>query len=128
LRYLLDTHSFLWWVREGDRVSGTAREAISDAGNEIFLSVASAWEIAIKAGLGKLDIPRGPEWFISRHTELNDLSVLSIDLRHALGVHDLPDLHRDPFDRILVAQSRAEGMPILTADPEISRYPVETLW
>ncbi len=109
-------------------MSDAARQIISDAGNEIFLSVASAWEIAIKAGLGKLDIPRGPERFIARHTELNDFSVLSIDLRHALGEYDLPDIHRDPFDRILVAQARAEEIPILTSDPDISRYPVETIW
>jgi PIN domain nuclease of toxin-antitoxin system len=128
VRVLLDTHSFLWWVHGDDRVSDTAREIISDEDNEIFFSVASAWEIAIKAGVGKLDIPRGPERFIARHTKLNDFAVLPIDLRHALGVYELPDHHRDPFDRMLVAQARAEEIPVLTSDPEIARYPVETMW
>lgn len=128
MRFLLDTHSFLWWVHKDDRLSDTAREIISEEQNEIFVSVASAWEIAIKAGLGQLDIPRGPERFITRHTELNDFRVLPINLPHAFRVYELPDIHRDPFDRILVAQARAEDMPILTIDPEIARYPVETLW
>lgn len=128
MRFLLDTHSFLWWVRKDDRLSDTVREIISEERNEIFVSVASAWEISIKAGLGQLDIPRGPERFITRHTELNDFAVLPIHLRHALGVYELPDIHRDPFDRILVAQSQAEDMPILTIDSEIALYPVETVW
>jgi PIN domain nuclease of toxin-antitoxin system len=128
LRILLDTHSFLWWESDDRRLSAEARRTLSDGGNEIFLSVSSAWEIAIKAGLGKLDIPEGPELFVSSEIEANNFTVLSIDLRHALGVYDLPDIHRDPFDRILVAQARVEDMPILTTDPEISRYPVETVW
>ncbi len=128
MRFLLDTHSFLWWVHKDDRLSSTVREILSEGRNKIFFSVASAWEISIKAGLGHLDIPRGPEQFIMRHTELNDFAVLPIHLRHALRVYDLPGHHRDPFDRILVAQAQAEDIPILTVDPEIARYPVETVW
>ncbi|MGH3086271.1 MAG: type II toxin-antitoxin system VapC family toxin [Rubrobacteraceae bacterium] len=128
MRFLLDTHAFLWWESDDRRLSVTARRIFSDEDNEIFFSVASGWEIAIKAGLGQLDIPEGPERFVLDEVEANDFIVLSVDLRHALGVYDLPDHHRDPFDRLLVAQAQAEDFPILTMDPEISRYPVETVW
>ena len=128
MRALLDTHVFLWWVGDDARLSATARQIIGDAANEILLSAASGWEIAIKSRLGRLRVPDNLEQFMSEQMLQNHFTALPIHLSHALGVHRLPPLHRDPFDRILAVQSRLEAMPILTADPLIARYDVETLW
>ncbi len=128
MRVLLDTHAFLWWIADSAELSEGAREAISDEDNGPIFSVVSGWEIAIKARLGKLELPDAPEKFLSEQIFRNDLEVLPIYLRHALRVYDLPDHHQDPFDRLLVAQAILEGVPILSADPEIVRYPVQTIW
>ena len=96
--------------------------------NQLFLSVVSAWEIASKAQLGKLAVSGDLSNFITEQIYLNRISVLPIHLQHALEVASLPLLHRDPFDRLLIAQSRQEQIPILTLDPLISQYEVETLW
>lgn len=125
---LLDTHTFLWWIDDAPQLSQRAREVISDGRNAIFLSAASGWEIAIKARLGKLKLPDEPERFIPGQLTANAFRSLPIQLSHALHVYTLPSHHRDPFDRILVAQSLLEGMPILTADPQITRYPIRVIW
>ena len=96
--------------------------------NELFLSVVSAWEIAIKAQLGKLAVSGDLPDFITEQIYRNRVSVLAVQLQHALEVASLPLLHRDPFDRLLIAQSRLEQIPILTLDPLISQYEVETIW
>jgi PIN domain nuclease of toxin-antitoxin system len=128
MNMLLDTHAFLWWIDDNPKLSPRAREIISDAGNMLFLSAASGWEIAIKARLGKLTLPDDLERFIADQLVANTFNSLPIQLSHALHVYTLPAHHRDPFDRILVAQSQLEDMPILTADPQIAQYPVEVIW
>jgi PIN domain nuclease of toxin-antitoxin system len=128
VRVLLDTHAFLWWISDSPELSDAAREAIADQRNAPIFSAVSGWEIAIKAGLGKLELPDSPAKFVNEQLSQNNLEVLPIHSRHALGVYGLPDHHRDPFDRLLVSQAVVEKLPSLTADPEIPRYPVETLW
>jgi PIN domain nuclease of toxin-antitoxin system len=128
MRVLLDTHSFLWWVTDDPRLSPRAREAMSDGENHLFFSAASAWEIAIKARLGRLTIPDPVATFVPTQLAENAIEGLPINLTHALHVHSLPDHHGDPFDRMLVAQSQIENLPILTGDPLIAQYAVETIW
>ncbi len=128
MKALLDTHAFLWWVTEDSRLSSTARNIITDSNNQLFLSTASAWEIVIKARLGKLTLPEPPEIYIPNRLTVNRFESLSIHLIHALQVVNLPDLHKDPFDRIIIAQSQVEKMPILTSDSQIKRYSVDIIW
>ncbi len=128
MRVLLDTHVFLWWISDSPELSDDAREVLADGRNEPIFSAVSGWEIAIKTGLGKLELPGAPGKFVNEQLSRNDLEILPIHLRHALGVYELPDHHRDPFDRLLISQSVLEKLPILTADPKIHRYPVETIW
>ncbi len=128
MKVLLDTHTFLWWVTEDSKLSSKASEIIRDGNNELYLSAASGWEIAIKAQLNRIQLPGSPENFISEQLRINGIQSLPILMSHALHVYNLPDHHRDPFDRILVAQSQLEGLPILTADPSISLYKIEVIW
>ena len=128
MRLLLDTHTFLWWITDDPRLSAQARKVIRDKRNELLFSAASGWEIAIKARLGRLQLPDDLEQFIVTQLSINTMSVLPIQLHHALHVYTLPDHHRDPFDRMLVAQSQVEELPIVTADPQVSAYDVRTIW
>ena len=128
MKALLDTHAFLWWVTEDSRLSSTAINIITDSSNQLFLSTASAWEIVIKARLGKLTLPEPPEIYIPNRLTVNRFENLSIHLIHALQVVNLPDLHKDPFDRIIIAQSQVEKMPILTLDSQIKQYSVDLIW
>ena len=128
MRVLLDTHVFLWWINDDARLSEGAQETFADGDNELLFSAASGWEMAIKAGLGKLTVAGTLGPFLTTHLAENDIGVLPVSLSHAVGVTELPDLHRDPFDRLLVSQAMVEKLPILSADPEISRYPVEIIW
>ncbi len=128
MRVLLDTHAFLWWITDDASLSPRAREIIGDGNNVLFLSTASAWEIAIKVGLGRLTLPDRLERFIPEQLALNAIDSLPIQLSHALQVYDLPNHHRDPFDRMLVAQSQLEGLPLLSADPRLAQYAIDILW
>ncbi len=128
MRVLLDTHSFLWWVMDDVRLSSQARAVLRDGRNTLVVSAATGWEIAIKARLGKMMLPGDPAEFILQQIRHNHLSPLAIELAHALRVFTLPDIHRDPFDRILVAQSQVEQLPIVTADPQIRQYEVDVIW
>jgi PIN domain nuclease of toxin-antitoxin system len=128
VKVLLDTHVFLWWVTNKSHLSEYAHDLIADGHNELLLSAAAGWEIVIKANLGKLRLPDNPVDFIMAQMALNRIEPLSISMRHALHVHTLPSHHRDPFDRIMIAQCQVERAPILTADPLIARYAVERLW
>ena len=128
MKALLDTHTFLWWNLNDPQLSAAAYDFISDGNNEIFLSAASAWEIAIKCAKGRLILPEDPEPYVANRMILHHFSSLPIQISHALQVFTLPDIHPDPFDRLLVAQSQLEGLPILTADPEIVRYEVDNIW
>lgn len=128
MKILLDTHVFLWWVAEDPRLSEAAREVVSAGENELLFSAASGWEMAIKVRLGKLRVPDDLGAYLSMQLSKNAVEVLPVTLRHATGVAHLPGHHRDPFDRLLVAQALAESLTIVTADPLVAKYPVETLW
>ena len=128
MKVLLDTHSFLWWVTDDRRLSPRAREIMSGGENRLFFSAASAWEIAIKARLGRLAISEPVATFLPAQLAENAIEGLPIAVSHALHVYSLPDHHRDPFDRLPVAQSQIENLPILTRDPLIAHYAVETIW
>jgi PIN domain nuclease of toxin-antitoxin system len=128
MKILLDTHVFLWWVTDDSRLSLKAREVISNIENQRFLSAASGWEIAIKAKLGKISILENPKNFIYDQMEENKIQMLPVQMNHALQVYNLPDLHRDPFDRLLVAQCQMENLPIITSDPCIIKYNVTVVW
>ena len=128
MKILLDTHTFLWWITDDRRLSLRAREAISNEENELFVSAATGWEIAIKVRIGRLDITDEPQRFVLEQLRINAFRPLSIGMEHTLHVSTLPDYHRDPFDRVLIAQAQVEGMPIVTADPNIEKYQVEVIW
>jgi len=128
MNFLLDTHAFLWWINDDSRLSLPAREIISTRENELFLSAASGWEISIKSQIGRLRLPDVPAEFVSRQLSLNGIRALPIMMSHALHYHTLPMLHRDPFDRMIIAQAQVEKLPILSADPMISHYDVEVVW
>jgi len=104
------------------------RDFISDGHNEIFLSVASAWGIAIKCAKGRLALPEIPDHYIAKRMALHGFRPLPVQSSHALHIFNLPAIHQDPFDRLLVAQSQLERLPVLTADPEIARYEVNIIW
>ena len=128
MRLLLDTHTFLWWNTEDPQLSVRARELIADGQNEIFLSAASAWEISIKAAKGKLVLPEVPAVYILSRMGLYRFQPLPVLISHAVRVHDLPSLHDDPFDRLLIAQSQVESLSLITADTLIKQYEVEIIW
>lgn len=128
MKVLLDTHVFLWWIADDPQLSSRARQIMEAADTEPFLSAASGWEIAIKSRLGKLKLPADLQGFVAEQLRVNAIQVLPIQMAHALHVFTLPDHHRDPFDRMLVAQSQLERLPILTSDPQIAQYSVATIW
>ncbi|MEH2171072.1 MAG: type II toxin-antitoxin system VapC family toxin [Nostoc sp.] len=128
MRALLDTHAFIWWVTNDPQLSANARNAIADSGNILFLSVVSAWEIVIKNKLGKLTLPESVEQYIPSRLAINRFESLPIQMSHVLQVASLPSIHRDPFDRILIAQSQVENLPIVTIDRQITQYLVQTIW
>ncbi|MBI4377467.1 MAG: type II toxin-antitoxin system VapC family toxin [Nitrospinae bacterium] len=128
MKALLDTHVFLWWIMDDARLTPYIRDFIADEGNDLFLSSACCWEIAIKMKMGRLKLPDNPEKFIPDQMIANNISGLPIQLVHALHVYNLPDHHRDPFDRILVSQSRIEKIPIITNDQLFADYDVKVLW
>jgi PIN domain nuclease of toxin-antitoxin system len=128
MRALLDTHVFLWWITNPDLLSQVAQEIIGDGANDLFFSAGSAWEIAIKARLGKLRLSDDIERFIAGQLSRNAFQPLPIHVSHALHVYSLPPHHRDPFDRILIAQAQMENLPILSSDPVLSQYDVQVLW
>lgn len=128
MRFLLDTCTFLWLVEGSVGLSETARSAIVDAENEVFLSPASSWEIVIKHGLGRLALKQPPERFVPEQRRLHRVAELPVDEASVLQIGKLAGLNRDPFDRMLVAQAIVHGCTLLTPDPLISRYPVRVLW
>ncbi len=128
MRVLLDTHTFLWWNMEDPQLSAHAREIIANGENEVFVSAASVWEISIKAAKGKLVLPEPPAQYIANRMGLYRFQPLLIQISHAARVYDLPHHHDDPFDRMLIAQSQTESMPLLSVDAEICKYEVEVIW
>ena len=128
MKALLDTHAFLWWGLDEARLSDNARAVIRDGRNEILVSAASIWEVAIKASRGRLDVAPDIETYVDDRLRLNRWTELPITARHAIRAAALPRLHGDPFDRVLIAQAQVESLPILTIDAVISQYDVETIW
>ena len=128
MRVLLDTHVFLWWNEGNPQLSPAARRVIAHPANTLFLSVASAWEIAIKVQLGKLRLPGEAASYVQNRAAHDRMEVLPIRLEHAAALQSLPPLHRDPFDRMLVVQSQIEKLSIVTADPAIRGYAVDSIW
>jgi PIN domain nuclease of toxin-antitoxin system len=123
-RLLVDTHALLWWLADDPGLSATARDALAEPANDVLVSTASIWEIAIKLALGKLSAPDD----LPAHIEAAGFGWLPVTAEHAWQVGDLAPHHRDPFDRLLVAQSLVERMPIVSADPRFGAYGVEVQW
>lgn len=128
MRLLLDTHVFLWMADDRERLSPQVAAAIRSPDNDLFLSVASVWELQIKAGLGKLDFGSSLPEAIARQRRENRLRLLAVISPDVFALQQLPDIHRDPFDRLLVATARARGLTLVTCDPQIAKYQVPTLW
>lgn len=126
MRLLLDTHIFLWLQTEPERL-GEHLSLVEDQRNELLLSAASSWEIAIKYALGRLPLPESPDRYVPERMRAVDVQGLSVEHSHALAVAALPSLHGDPFDRLLAAQAGLLDLSILTADTKLAEYPVQTL-
>jgi PIN domain nuclease of toxin-antitoxin system len=122
VKLLLDTHVWLWWNTEPERLSAASRRQIADPRNEVFLSAASVWEIAIKQKLGKLPLREPVSAYVARRLAADDVQPLSVSVDHAAGVETLELRHRDPFDRLLIVQARHEGLRLLTADDQVLAY------
>jgi PIN domain nuclease of toxin-antitoxin system len=125
---LLDAHTLLWFLKNDPQLSGQAKSTIENAANRKLISVASCWEIAIKAGLGKLKLGEPVLHLLTREIADNNFELLPISLVHAASVESLPPHHRDPFDRLLVIQSLAEGIPIVSVDKALDAYGIARIW
>ena len=128
MKLLLDTHAFLWWIAASPKLSRKAKSAIAKASNRCLVSVASGWEIAIKLSLGQLKVDAALDRFIPEQLALNGFEPLAIDFKHTARVARLPFHHRDPFDRLLVAQALEEELAVVTADPVFAQYGVKRVW
>ena len=126
-RYLIDTNAWLWMLAEPNRLQDKVRDLLIETDNEILLSAASGWEIAIKYRLGKLDLPEPPRHYVPDRMRRSGTTPLAVEHDHVLRVADLPDHHRDPFDRLLVAQAQTLDIPIITADRQLSVYDIATV-
>ena len=128
MRLLVDTHAWLWFLLTPDRLAESALDALSDRRNRLWLSVASEWEVIIKYGLGRLALPEIPSTFLPSRLAATDCSVLPVEERHVLRLESLPMHHRDPFDRMLIAQALTDDLVIVTGDPAFPPYEVPLLW
>ena len=128
MKLLLDTHAFLWFIGGDASLSSTARALTEDTANQPFLSIASLWEMAIKLSIGKLSLGQPFETLIPAQMSLNGIDLLSIVLPHVVKVAQLPFYHRDPFDRLLIAQAAVEQMSIISGDSAFDAYPISRLW
>jgi PIN domain nuclease of toxin-antitoxin system len=128
MNILLDTHTFLWAITDAEQLSPKAKKAFLSAKNQLFFSMTSYWEICIKLSLKKLSLIKGWEKMIDKEMTANAIQWLPIHQGHCLGIQKLPWIHKDPFDRLLIAQAKFEGLCVMTADKLFSRYPIKTLW
>jgi PIN domain nuclease of toxin-antitoxin system len=128
VRYLLDTHTFLWFLTDDKRLSSRAKGIIEDINNVIFLSSASVWELSIKSSIGKIKFFVSLEEIINTAMNVYDFKHLPITIQHSLEVAKLPLYHRDPFDRVLIAQARVENMVLITCDSYMKQYDVNVIW
>jgi PIN domain nuclease of toxin-antitoxin system len=127
-RLLLDTHAFLWWVDGAPELTEGARLAIADPGSTCFLSLASCWEMAVKASLGKLRLAKPVERFVVEQLAVNGFKLLNIGLNHVAGVEKLPFHHRDLFDRLLIVQAMTDKLTLVSADKIFADYGVKRVW
>lgn len=128
MKILLDTHTLLWFIAGDANLSQTARLAIEDAANEKFVSAASVWEIAIKISIGKMNLQIDFDKLFPHQLDINGFELLPIEIKHSSQTIRLPFHHRDPFDRILIAQATAENMNIVSTDAVFDDYPIKRLW
>jgi PIN domain nuclease of toxin-antitoxin system len=128
MQLILDTHTFLWFVWDEVNLSNTAKVLITNPTHQKFISTASYWEIAIKLSIGKLDLGEPYRAFMRREIARNNFDLLPVSIDHAAAVSVLPFHHRDPFDRMLIAQAMVEDMPILSRDLAFEAYPVTRVW
>src|SRR5690349_11435677 len=127
MRILLDTHIFLWYISADPQLPAAFRDAIREPANEVYLSAASVWEAVIKHALGKLSLPEPPAEYLPRQREAHRIAALPVDEAALIHLATLPPLHRDPFDRIIIAQALQHGMRLATVDDAVSSYPVPLL-
>lgn len=128
MRFLLDTHVFIWWDMDTARLSSQVQAIIDDQSNILILSVASVWEMQIKIQSGKLVFPKSLPEIIRNQQAINNIELLPVTLPHVLALNELSDYHKDPFDRLLVTQTHTEGITLLSHDPIIAKYPVPVIW
>ncbi len=128
MRALLDTHAFLWFILDDPRLSATASKIIEDPANDIEVSPGSYWEIAIKVKLGKYALPQPYHPFVELQIAANDFRILSIEPKHTALLTTMPLHHKDPFDRLLVAQALVEGIPVVSVDDKFDPYGVTRIW
>lgn len=128
MRYLLDTHTLLWIVNDDPQLSNKAKNIFLNNENDIFASMASVWEMAIKISLKKLEIPGTLSDFVKEHIRGNKIDILSIELNHLYQLENLTYFHRDPFDRLIICQAIVENIPILSNDKAFDDYPIQRIW
>ncbi len=128
LTLLLDTHTLLWLLRDDPQLSAKAKALIEDPNNRKLVSIVSCWEIAIKAGQGKMNLTEPCRTLLGRELPRNSLELLPISLEHATAVEGLPQHHKDPFDRLLIAQAMIESIPIVSVDAAFNPYPITRIW
>ena len=128
MRLIIDTQVLIWWTNDVSNISHRVQDIIFDLDNELCLSLASIWEMQIKISLGKLDLPRSLPDIIATQMEENQIKILPIELSHVYALDQLPLHHRDPFDRLIIAQSLTEKMPIASIDKAFDAYLVERIW
>jgi PIN domain nuclease of toxin-antitoxin system len=128
MKILFDTHALLWAITDDGRLSKRARELFTSTQRELVFSVAGIWEILTKVQIGKLSLPKPASTYLTEQLVMNDIQVISIRMPHVLRLERLPMHHRDPFDRILIAQSLEEELPIVSADPLLQSYSASILW
>jgi PIN domain nuclease of toxin-antitoxin system len=128
VRFLLDTHALLWFLLNDSQLCGNAKSIIADSSNDVLVSPASYWEIAIKISLGKYRLDQPFADFIEQELTINKFSVLPITLQHAEIICTLPFHHRDPFDRLIIAQAIVENIPVLSYDTKFDKYSITRLW
>jgi PIN domain nuclease of toxin-antitoxin system len=124
----MDTHSFLWFLLDDPKLSQTAKDSIADPDNDVEISPASYWEIAIKISLNKYSLPEPYELFMERELATNQFRILPIETKHTAALTSLPFHHRDPFDRLIIAQAMVERIPVISGDEAFGAYPVTRIW
>lgn len=128
MRYLLDTHSLIWFIGGDSQLGGSARRVIDDEENQLYISIASLWEMAIKFSIGKLNLEQPFEEMFPEQLEINSIEILGITIAHLKAAASLPFHHRDPFDRLIIAQAKVDGLPIVSVDAVFDDYGVEREW